>query len=282
MAFAGVASQISFVVIAAIFSLIYMGKAPVFQKKILEVVHGQPGCLPVPKVGNVSLHYFAGRGRAEVIRFLMEEAEISYTESSYTRETWLVYKRKGIDDGLLTFGQVPAIVTTSGTRMVQTQAILHYLARSSGMDCDCEDYSKCEVLALGVEDARMKLTRMLYDPGFSMSDRNHYLKEVMPVWLGYFEKLAPPLAKQEKAFFASDRLTWVDFLVFDLIDANKDFGRYDFGQSSLNTEVLGQFPKLNNFYRQMAGRPRIARFLRSEGRHPYKIPNLPQDLPQTS
>ena len=46
------------------------------------------------------------------------------------------------------------------------------------------------------EDAVTKLTRMLYDPQFKMADRERYLTETMPLWLGYFENLAPPLAKQ--------------------------------------------------------------------------------------
>ncbi len=46
------------------------------------------------------------------------------------------------------------------------------------------------------EDARTKLGRMIYDPKFSMADRENYLKEVMPTWLGHFEKLAPSLTKQ--------------------------------------------------------------------------------------
>ena len=41
-----------------------------------------------------------------------------------------------------------------------------------------------------------KLRRMLYDSQFKMEDRERYLKETMPLWLGYFENLAPPLAKQ--------------------------------------------------------------------------------------
>lgn len=45
---------------------------------------------------------------------------------------------------------MPAIVTSSGVSMVQQQAILHYLGRATGMDCDCEDMHRCEVLALGV------------------------------------------------------------------------------------------------------------------------------------
>ena len=46
------------------------------------------------------------------------------------------------------------------------------------------------------EDARTKLSRMLYDPNFSFSDRDEYLVKTMPLWLGHIEQLAPPLVNQ--------------------------------------------------------------------------------------
>ena len=46
------------------------------------------------------------------------------------------------------------------------------------------------------EDAVTKLTRMLYNPQFKMEDREDYLTKTMPLWLGYFENIAPALAKQ--------------------------------------------------------------------------------------
>ena len=45
--------------------------------------------------------------------------------------------------------QVPAIETSKGFRLVQSQAIIHYIGRATGMDCDCEDMHQCEVVALG-------------------------------------------------------------------------------------------------------------------------------------
>ena len=45
---------------------------------------------------------------------------------------------------------MPAIETTSGVRMVQSHAITHYLGRSLGMDCNCEDLHFCEIVAAGV------------------------------------------------------------------------------------------------------------------------------------
>jgi len=54
---------------------------------------------------------------------------------------------------------VPAVETNTGLKMVQTQAILHYIGRSAGMDCDCEDLYKCEALALGVGQYKIYTSR---------------------------------------------------------------------------------------------------------------------------
>ena len=55
-----------------------------------------------------------------------------------------------------------------------------------------------------VEDARSKLSKMIYDPAVSKKDFEHYLTNVMPMWLGYLEKLAPPLAaKVSHSFYCT-------------------------------------------------------------------------------
>lgn len=43
------------------------------------------------------------------------------------------------------------------------------------------------------EDTRSKLSKMLHDPNFSLAQREDYIKNVLPTWLTYWEKLAPPL-----------------------------------------------------------------------------------------
>ena len=58
-----------------------------------------------PILGNVSLHYFAARGRAEAIRLLMEDQGISYTETKFDDESWSAAKERGISLGVYAFGQ---------------------------------------------------------------------------------------------------------------------------------------------------------------------------------
>jgi len=94
------------------------------------------------------------------------------------------------------------------------------------------------------------------------------------------------LLLQEQAFFYSSRLTWVDFLVFDLLENNIEFAHYDFGNSNttyiVDIDVLAQLPRLANFYRHFSGRPRLSAYLRGgKRRFKYTIPNQPKAQPRT-
>nr|XP_054764224.1 glutathione S-transferase Mu 1-like [Lytechinus pictus] len=266
--------QFGAIIIAALGTIYLTGKSGMIMRKLQEIATGKAGCVPAEDLGFVTIHYFAGRGRAEAIRHLLKQANVPYNQTDFTRETWPEAKKAGVEQGLYTYGQVPAIVTSSGVSMVQQQAILHYIGRATGMDCDCEDLHRCEVLAQGVEDARSKLSKMIYDPSFSLAIRNEYLREIAPLWLGYFEKIAPSIPSQQNGYFVSHRLTWVDFLIFDLLDANVEFGKLDIGRPPV--AILAEFPKLNSYYNHMKALPSIGNYHRSSERPPFKIPYMPK------
>ncbi|KYO37668.1 hypothetical protein Y1Q_0004771 [Alligator mississippiensis] len=74
--------------------------------------------------GKPKLTYFNGRGRMESIRWLLAAAGVEFEEDFLeTREQYL----KLIQDGHLLFDQVP-LVEIDGMKMVQTKAILSYIA----------------------------------------------------------------------------------------------------------------------------------------------------------
>ena len=91
--------------VALVAATIYYGKTEFALQKIHEIVERKPGCNPIPSVGNVTLHYFAGRGRGEVIRLLMTTAGIPWTETKFNKDTWPEAKAKGMESGLYTYGQ---------------------------------------------------------------------------------------------------------------------------------------------------------------------------------
>ena len=97
--------QLAFALIALIAAIFYSGKAQFVFNKINQIIHGKRGCSPIFGIGHVTLHYFGLRGRAEGIRLMLEDFEIPYVETNYTKESWPEIKKKGIETGLFTFGQ---------------------------------------------------------------------------------------------------------------------------------------------------------------------------------
>ncbi|XP_029376254.1 glutathione S-transferase A4-like [Echeneis naucrates] len=72
----------------------------------------------------VVLHYFNGRGKMETIRWLLTLADVEFDECYLsTNEEY----KKLLGDGALMFQQVP-MVEIDGMKLVQTKAILNYIA----------------------------------------------------------------------------------------------------------------------------------------------------------
>lgn len=124
------------------------------------------------------------------------------------------------------------------------------------------------------EDLRAKLSPVLYSPNFSSKLRNDHIESVVYTWLSFFEKLAPVednSTNVDGSFFASERLTWVDYVMFDLLDTHVEFSRLSFGDDAPTVDVLANYPKLKAFYETFSSRPKIARYLKAERRVPFRL-----------
>ncbi len=99
--------------------------------------------LPYSKT-TATLYYFAGRGLADQIRWLMAYTEVSFTQRVVgTRQRFLNLK----DSGQLPFGQLP-MLQIDGVEIVQSQAIIRYIARRANLTGkDAKDEIACDMLA---------------------------------------------------------------------------------------------------------------------------------------
>lgn len=79
--------------------------------------------------GHGCRHYFDGRGRAEPIRWMLEETATPYSENIVRTRADMASLRQ---TGKLLYGQVP-MLEIDGLCIVQCEAILHYLARKHDM-----------------------------------------------------------------------------------------------------------------------------------------------------
>ncbi|KAM6997285.1 glutathione S-transferase A4-like [Tautogolabrus adspersus] len=99
--------------------------------------------------GRVVLHYFNGRGKMESIRWLLTVAGVEFDEIFLTtREQYL----KLISDGDLMFQQVP-LVEIDGMKLIQTKAILNYIAEKHNLHGENEkDRVMINMYAEGLQD----------------------------------------------------------------------------------------------------------------------------------
>lgn len=118
-----------------------------------------------------------------------------------------------------------------------------------------------------------KLSRVVYDKDFTLAKINEYLQTTLPTWLHYFEKIAPVQDKTGKELhFASERLTWVDFAVFNLIELNYSFEAATRDARGKEIDILENFPRLKIFYQEFQNRPKLHAYLNSNDRPQYKMP----------
>jgi len=269
------AANLVIAAISLVAAIIYSNQSQLFIQKLNELVHWKPGCNPIRNVGNVSLHYFGMRGKAEAIRLILEDNRVNYRDVIVTTDTWAELKQLGIESGLFVFGQVPAIETSKGFRLVQSQAIVHFLGRSLGLDCDCRDLEWCDVIAAGVADVNEKRARLMYNPNRTVQLRAEFVNVTLPTWLSYFENFAPTrITESDGLYFASDRLTWIDYLVFDMLESTLAFidATSSTKDSDLEDIMLGNFPRLNSFYKYFCSRKNIFQYLNRDNRFPFYLP----------
>jgi glutathione S-transferase len=101
------------------------------------------------------LHYFSGRGRAEQSRWMLAATQTPFVNVPLASAADF---RRLNDDGLLLFGQVPLLRTADGVNVVQSQAIIRYLAhKHSLMGDSARERVLADQAAEGASDFRAGL-----------------------------------------------------------------------------------------------------------------------------
>jgi glutathione S-transferase len=206
-----------------------------------------------PKAGDaaVELRYFMARGRAEVIRLTLEELGIAYKDTRYTSEEWPKHKP---NSQIFPFAQMPSL-SIDGLDLVQTQAILRYLGRRNGLYGDSNvESTMIDLVIGGFEDLGTKYGALVYDSAFEQK-RTKYVEEVLPVWLGHFDRLL--LRNQNgSGFYVGSKLTIADIVAYDSLSLQLD----------LAPACLQPFPVLQRYYQRIHARPAIQSYLMSPRR----------------
>ncbi|XP_066209009.1 glutathione S-transferase Mu 1-like isoform X2 [Saccopteryx leptura] len=198
----------------------------------------------------MTLGYWDIRGLAHAIRLLLEYTDSNYEEKKfsmgdapdYDRSQWLSEKSKlGLD-----FPNLPYLID-GAHRLNQSNAILRYIARKHNLCGETEEEKiRMDILENEVMDVRLKLALMCYNPDFEKL-KPDYLKG-LPDKMKQFSQF---LGK--RSWFAGDKLTYVDFLAYDILDQHRIF----------EPKSLDAFPNLKDFMVRFEGLQKISAYMKS-------------------
>lgn len=194
------------------------------------------------------LTYFDVRGRAEVIRLLLEETGTAYTEHRVSIAEWPTLK------ATLAFGQLP-LYEEAGLVLNQSQAIYRHLARKFNLYGDNEqEMTRCDIVQETFVEAQLNIGGFFWNPEFAKL-RDNYAAVELPALLDRLLKLFD-LNTTNSGYWVGERLSFVDFIAWHTLDYVRAFSR----------ETLDRYENLARFRERISSRPKIAAYLASSRR----------------
>ncbi|KAM7171764.1 uncharacterized protein RBU57_003026 [Macrochelys suwanniensis] len=198
------------------------------------------------------LHYFNGRGRMETIRWLLAAAGVEFEEAEYL-ETRKQYE-KLIQDGSLLFQQVP-MVEIDGMKMVQTRAILNYIAGKHnlyGKDLK-ERALYCNRLIDMYVEGTMDLNEMVMLYPFSSPEEKekNFALMIQRATNRYFPVYEKVLKDHGQDFLVGNQLSRPDVQILESILMIEEY----------EPTALSEFPLLQAFKARISNLPTIKKFL---------------------
>src|SRR5512147_1600177 len=176
-----------------------------------------------------TLIYFAGRGRAELIRLVLAEAGVDYQEHVVGKGTPPVDGRPTDfaalkATGALPFDALPVWEEPGGLRLAQSAAIANHIARAHGLrGRNALEEAKCDELLGAYDDVRLELRKLVtIDADRRPPLRAELASSTLPRWLGYLDRL---LARNGGAgFFVGSSVTVADLAIWYLLELIRDNG----------------------------------------------------------
>lgn len=192
----------------------------------------------------MKLGYWDIRGLGQPIRYLLAYREVDFEEKRYScgpppkfdSSQWLDEKFTLDCD----FPNLPYLLDGDDVKLTQNLAILRYLGRKYDLDAaaDCDlQKRRVDLMEQQVTDFRSGWVRLCYSPGFA-SERDGYEKN-LPNTLKAFSKFLG-----DRPYFAGDRLTYVDFIAYEMFAQHLVFSRASFADLANLTEFVARIEAL--------------------------------------
>ncbi|XP_065256353.1 glutathione S-transferase A4-like [Emys orbicularis] len=190
------------------------------------------------------LTYFNGRGRMESVRWLLAAAGVEFEEEFLeTREQY----QKLIKDGALLFDQVP-LVEIDGMKMVQTRAILSYIAAKYNLyGKDLKERALIDMYVEGTAD----LMGMIITFAFTPPKERNLALIIERATTRYFPVYEKVLKQHGQEFLVGNRFSWADVQLLEAILMVEE----------KEPTVLSKFPVLQAFKARISNIPTIKTFL---------------------
>jgi glutathione S-transferase len=213
-----------------------------------------------------TLIYFAGRGRAELIRLVLAEAGVDWEEHVVGKGTPPVGGRPTDfaelkATGALPFDALPVWEEPGGFRLAQSAAIANHVARAHGLrGRTAIEEARCDELLGAVDDVRLELRKLVtVDAERRAALRAELASSTLPRWLGYLDRL---LARNGGAggLAVGASVTVADLALWYLLEMLRDNG---FGAA------VERHPALVAFAERIGSRPRIAAYVKGARRPPF-------------
>lgn len=197
------------------------------------------------------LHYFNGRGRAEVSRLIFATVGQKFEDIRYEQSEWPALKAR------MPLGQMP-LLEIDGVQLPQSLSIARFLAKQFQLaGRDNLEQAKVDAVADTVSEPMALLIPLRGEKDEAKKKENlrKFFAEDLPKHLRNLETLAKSFSNGGP-FFVGNHLTWAD-LHF-----------YDVGESLLQVDgtALNNFPWLKRNRQEVERHPKIAAYLQSRPR----------------
>ncbi|KAJ8602369.1 hypothetical protein CTAYLR_004208 [Chrysophaeum taylorii] len=191
--------------------------------------------------------YWNGRGLGDPVRFLLEFCLVPYDEELVTTRDQFQKRRP-----TLAFGQVP-LLEIDGLRIVQTQAILRYVAGKKNLrGSSLRDEARCDAVVNAIMDARAPLITARFKPDPAEALRA-FLTATFPTFASHIEHFFIE-GGGGGPYVCGAELTYADVCLFEFLEYAVDEGADD-------VVLANTYPRLADHRRHMRAFPHLVAYL---------------------
>ncbi|NWU68339.1 GSTA2 transferase, partial [Pterocles burchelli] len=196
--------------------------------------------------GKPKLHYSRVRGKMESIRWLLAAAGVEFEEEFIETKEDLEKLRS---DGVLLFQQVP-MVEIDGMKMVQTRAILSYIAAKYNLyGKDLKERAWIDMYVEGTTDLMGMIMQLAFQP--ADTKEKHLALIIERATKRYFPVYEKALKDHGHDYLVGNKLSWADIHLLEGILMVEE----------CKPDILSAFPLLQAFKGRTSNIPTIKKFL---------------------